>query len=416
MPTLSTTLIDKIPLFMSVPLEERQQLIEIFHPIQFTPGTIIVNEGDQGESFFIIIDGEVDIIKAMGSPEERSFGVRTLGDFIGEMSLLEKKGLRSATVRARTTVQLLSINRAEFNIMLQRWPNLAIEMLHEMSVRLRSTEQATINDLQQKNIELTKAYTELKAAQEQIIEKEKLEKELQVARRIQSSFLPQQLPALPGFDFGARILPARAVGGDLFDFIPLKRGLLGIMIGDVSDKGVPAALFMALTRSILRVEASRTASPVKLLQNVNHHLLGMNDEGMFVTVLYGVLDPGNGEFHYARAGHEIPILIDEDAKILNQSFNPGQMLGLFSNPLIDEQVITLKPGSTMLLYTDGATDATDNNNNHLDRSGLISHLVANFQQPAQQIADYLLEAITARQGSNPQFDDITLITVCSISE
>ena len=408
---MNTDLIDKIPLFMSVPADERQRLIEIFHPIEYPPGSIIIREGDHGENFFIIIGGEVDIIKALGSPEERSFGIRTLGDFIGEMSLIEKHGIRSATVRARNTVHLLSINRAEFNIMLQRWPNLAIEMLHEMSVRLRTTEQATIRDLQEKNIELTKAYTELKAAHEQIIEKEKLEKELQVARRIQSSFLPQELPIFPGYEFGARILPARAVGGDLYDFIPLSKKRLGVLIGDVSDKCIPAALFMALTRSILRVEATRTLSPVKLLQKVNHHLLEMNKESMFVTVLYGVLDQDSGEFHYARAGHEIPVLIGPDFQPIDRKFNSGQMLGIFSNPLIDEQVVTLQPGGTLLLYTDGATDAIDEINNPFERTGLISQLIADYHLPPQQITDRLINAIIIRQGDKPQFDDITILAV-----
>jgi phosphoserine phosphatase RsbU/P len=402
-------LVAQIPFFQSVPEEERRQLVETFKPADVPPGVIIVREGDYGDWFFVIISGEVEIIKAIDTPEERTFGVRTVGDFIGEMSLIEKQGVRSATVRSTTPVKLLGMNRAEFNIMLQRWPNLALEMLHEMSVRLRSTEQATIHDLQEKNLQLTKAYAELKAAQGQIIEKEKLEKELQVARRIQSSFLPHILPKIDGYDFGARIMPARAVGGDLFDLIPLKKDRLGILIGDVSDKGVPAALFMALTRSLLRVEAFRTASPVKLLQKVNQYLLDMNNEEMFVTVMYGVLDQATGEFHYARAGHEVPILIDKNDRLVERNFNPGQMLGLFSTPLIDEQVIRLEPGSKVLFYTDGATDATDDQDQPLDRERLVQLFHTNHKQHAQEIADDLLTAILAHQGNNPQFDDITLI-------
>src|SRR5207302_6921336 len=133
-------------------------------------------------------------------------------------------------------------------------------------------ENRTIRDLQEKNLQLTQAYERLKLAQAQLIEKEKIEKELEVARGIQESMVPRKLPQLPGFDFGARMLPARAVGGDFFDFIPLNDGALGIVIGDVSDKGVPAALFMALTSNLLRAEAQRGSSVSDALLHVHRQL------------------------------------------------------------------------------------------------------------------------------------------------
>ena len=157
----------------------------------------------------------------------------------------------------------------------------------------------------------------LKAAQAQIIEKEKLEQELRTARRIQQSILPMELPRLPGYDFGATILSARTVGGDLYDFIPLGEGRLGIAVGDVSDKSVPAAIFMALTRSLLRAEATRSVvrppSPRQALQRVNKLLLDMNDAGMFVTLLYGILDGPRRTFSYPRAGHELPLIVHASA-------------------------------------------------------------------------------------------------------
>ena len=121
-----------------------------------------------------------------------------------------------------------------------------------LSSRLDQTQNRTILDLEEKNLQLTQAYDSLKAAQQQVIEKEKMELELNVARGIQQSMVPRTRPNLPGFDFGARMIPARAVGGDFFDFIPLDENALGIVIGDVSDKGVPAALFMALTSNLVR--------------------------------------------------------------------------------------------------------------------------------------------------------------------
>ena len=238
--------------------------------------------------FSSLSSGNASVIKALGTNEERLLRIFSPGDYTGEMSLLEPDGLRTATVRADTPLQAYEMTRPDFDELLSRNPKIAIEMLREFSQRLRNSQQATIGDLQIKNIELTKAYRELQEAQVQIIEKERLERELQVARQIQMSMLPGELPQLQDYEFGAQILPARAVGGDLFDFIDLGNDLLGITIADVSDKGVPAALFMALTRSLLRAVALSGESPATVLRKVNHHLLGMNQAAMFVSVLYGI--------------------------------------------------------------------------------------------------------------------------------
>jgi len=145
------------------------------------------------------------------------------------------------------------------------------------------------------------------------VEKEKLEHELQVARRIQSSLLPAQRPVSPGCDFGALMQPMSAVGGDFYDFVEFPDGRVGIAVGDVSDHGVPAALFMSMTVTLLRTAARRDASgsaaePAAVLRSVNRGLLEFDMSGMFVTVLYGVFDPRQREFSYARAGHEQPLL------------------------------------------------------------------------------------------------------------
>jgi sigma-B regulation protein RsbU (phosphoserine phosphatase) len=139
--------------------------------------------------------------------------------------------------------------------------------------------------------------------------------------------------------------------------------------------------------------------------------MDMQSEEMFVTVLYGLLDLTSGEFRYARAGHEIPVFINSDRTVIECGFNPGQMLGLFPGPLIDEQVIQVRPGSKLLFYTDGATDATNARDEQLDRLRLIDLLQENFDKSAQQTTDNLLAGILAHQGKSPQFDDITLVVV-----
>src|SRR5260221_7454445 len=175
------------------------------------------------------------------------------------------------------------------------------------------SERPPIRDRTAKNEPLAQALRALKAAQAERVKREKLERELEVARRIQSSLLPGERPASPGYDFGALMRPMSAVGGDFYDFVQFPDGRVGIAVGDASDHGVPAALFMTMTVTLLRTAARRDdgnspAAPADVLRSVNRGLLEFNTSGMFVTLLYGVLDPRRREFVYARAGHELPLL------------------------------------------------------------------------------------------------------------
>ena len=412
METHRIALIRKIPLFAALRDTETEFLAEILRGVEIPAGTLLFREDEPGASFDILVDGQVEIIKALGTPDERLLAVRGPGDFFGEMSLLDPDGLRTASVRARTPLRLLEMARADFDAVLQHRPALAYEITRGLSLRLRESDNATIADLREKNRELAQAYADLQVAQAQIIEKEKLEQELRTAHRIQQSILPSELPRLPGYDFGALIMPARSVGGDLYDFIPLGGGRLGIAVGDVSDKGVPAAIFMALTRSLLRAEATRVASPRRALERVNQLLLDMNDEGMFVTLLYGILDAKHGTFAYARAGHELPLLLGPDGSVRLAERGQGTPLGLFENAALDEQVIPVPRGSTLLLYTDGATDITGPEGELFGLERLQVLAQAALSGPtAQAFCGEIWRGLTTYQGSSSQDDDVALVAI-----
>ena len=349
----------QIPLFAELDARERHELAGVLRARELPPGVLLYREGDPGDAMCVLLEGEVDVVKALGSPEERVLGRRQSGEFLGEMSLLDADGRRTASVRTVTSLYFAELTRADFPLVLRRCPGLAYELLKILSRRLQQAHDGTIHDLRAKNRLLEQAYEELRTAQAQLVETEKLERELQVARQIQASMLPHELPLLACFEFGAWMQAAEAVGGDLFDFVTLPSGRIGVTIGDVSDKGVPAALFMALTRSLVRAETGQSSTPGDLLRRVNKLLLDMNDAGMFVTMLYGELDPATGQFAYARAGHETPFSLDRDGRLLVARPDTGQPLGLFEDPLVDEQTIQLSPGSVLVLHTDGATDMTD---------------------------------------------------------
>src|SRR6185503_9607533 len=356
---MRSSLLRKVPLFSALPANEIKYLASRLTPYQCAPGHVLFQEGSWEEEFYILLEGEVEILKSVGTSDERSLGVRKAVTLLGEMSLFNRDGYRTATVRALTALALYKMNRAEFDALLHRQPQLAYEMVSLLSKRLESSENQTIADLKEKNEKLRRAYNELKAAQKQIIEKEKLERELELSSQIQQSILPRSLPKRTGFDFGALIIPAHAVGGDFYTFLSLDKNHVGIVVGDVCDKGIPAALFMSLVYSLIRVEARNSRSPVKVLRQVNRHLLNMmNNSTMFVTLIYGILNCNNGRFHYARAAHPAPILLDESGTVVKIPVKPGQPLGLFGNLPIDEERITIPASGTMLLFTDGLNEVS----------------------------------------------------------
>jgi len=408
---MSANVLREVALFRSLPADEIRRLEQTLPRHEFDAGTVLLHESEEAERLFIIVAGEMEIIKELGMPSERVLRVLEAGAFIGEMGLLNPASRRTASVRARTPVKLLEMTRADFDAVLHRYPALAYEMIRVFSQRLEEFENNTIRDLKAKNLELSRAYEQLKAAQAQLAEKERMGRELEVAREIQRSMLPREVPRRVGFDFGGLTEPAHLVGGDFFDFIPLSNDSLGIVIGDVSDKGLPAALFMAITASLLRAEARRAGSPADALRNVHEQLSTMNQSGMFVTLFYGVLEGNTRKFRYARAGHELPIVFDRGGGEVTLPQAPGLPLAALEKALLDEQEIVLPAGGTLLLYTDGVTDVLDANGGRFGLERLRKELEFHRATSAQKLCDTLMEKTVVHRGATPQYDDITLVAL-----
>lgn len=408
---MSNNHIRQIPLFATLPDEAIHHLETSLKRIDLPEESFLFNEGDKGDSFYIILNGQVEIIKALNTENERVLAIRAQGDFLGEMGLLIREGRRTASVRSRTPVQLLEINHIDFDSLLKEWPSLALDMLREVSNRLRESQNKTIRDLSEKNRLLSQAYQELQAAHTQIIEKEKLERELAVARGIQQSILPRQLPHIPGLVFGVLIESARQVGGDFFDFIPLGKGRCAVVVGDVTDKGIPAAIFMALTRSLIRAKVTATSTPAQILQRVNRLLIQMQDGSMFATVLYAIVDQNLHQISFGRAGHELPLIFTSSGELTELTPEPGQPIGLFDRPKIDERSILFTPGSTMVMYTDGVTDAVNENGELFGPRRLQDVIQRDLKSTPQLICDNTMNNIREFQGNQLQTDDITLVAI-----
>jgi len=238
--------------------------------------------------------------------------------------------------------------------------------------------------------------------------RERLEQELRVARLIQQTLLPKEMPALAGYQIAGYYQPARAVGGDFYDFLQLADGRLGLVVGDVTDKGVPAALVMATTRAIMRGAALQFDRPGRVLEQANELLVPDIPRNMFVTCLYAILNPNTGHLIYANAGHDLPYRRHVGGS--DELRATGMPLGLLPGMTYEEKETILQPGETVLFYSDGLVEA-HNPQREMFSFGRLQKLVADHMGGAALI-EHLLSELTGFTGPGwEQEDDVTLVTL-----
>jgi sigma-B regulation protein RsbU (phosphoserine phosphatase) len=241
----------------------------------------------------------------------------------------------------------------------------------------------------------------------------KMEQELILAGELQASFLPSKLPNIPGWQLAATLQPARKTSGDFYDIIPLPEGRLGLLIADVVDKGAVAALYMALNWILIRTYAEEyPTQPELVLSSVNHRLLIDTRTDQFVTVFYGVLDPATGDLTYCNAGHNPPYLLSaQDSDAVRSLKKTGIMLGLFGDQTWEQGTVRIAPGDVLVLYTDGVTDAEDEQERFFGQERLLTSVQATLGRSAQDIQDALVTEIDEFVGGAVQIDDIALMVV-----
>lgn len=253
--------------------------------------------------------------------------------------------------------------------------------------------------------------TELRAALETKTAYLALQQELEIAQRVQLASLPEALPATDDLELVGRMVPAREVGGDCYDFFELDDARIGIVVADVSGKGVPAALFMAIARTLLRAVAQRFDEPGPCLERLNELLVQNNHEELFVTVFYGIFDRRTGRLDYANGGHNPPVLLRGD----QTQFLPrtgGMALAVFDDVPYAEASIDVLPGDTVLFFTDGITEAIGPGGEEYGVERLTARLVASRANPAGTMIELVLDDIRAFAGAEPQADDITCVALC----
>jgi len=242
---------------------------------------------------------------------------------------------------------------------------------------------------------------------------QKVGQELAVAGEIQATFLPDVLPTIPGWQLAATLKPAKQTAGDFYDLIPLPDGRLGILIADVTDKGMGAALYMALSRTLIRTYAGEyVARPDLVLSAVNDRILMDTRATLFVTVFYSVLDTGSGKLTYCNAGHNPPYLLKaKERGAVQELTKTGMALGLFEGMTWEQGAVSLAPGDALVLYTDGIPDAQDRNQTFFGADRLKEIAATTLGRSADDIRDLLLEELGDFVGDVPQSDDITLMVV-----
>jgi sigma-B regulation protein RsbU (phosphoserine phosphatase) len=249
----------------------------------------------------------------------------------------------------------------------------------------------------------------------EVVQQERLEREMEVGRDIQASFLPQKFPQAVGWQVSALWRAARQVGGDFYDFFELQPDVpgharWGVVIADVADKGVPAALFMALSRTLLRSVAIGRVEPADTLRRVNELILSDARSEQFVTVVYGVLEPAAGLFRYAIAGHNPPVWIHSDG---TAGIMPGHgiALGVLDHVEYQEHEVRLERGDTLLLYTDGLTEAFNEQKEEFGLERVLAVARTHHAQPTPGLLQALTDAVEAHVSGAEVFDDLTIVVV-----
>ena len=248
-------------------------------------------------------------------------------------------------------------------------------------------------------------------------EQERIKKELEVAQRIQVSFLPETCPPVSGWDLAAFWRSAREVGGDFYDFIPLPvrledegdEGRMGLVVADVADKGVPAALFMALSRTLLRTVSIGGRSPSNAISRTNDLILADARSGLFVTMFYTILQPRSGDIAYVNAGHMPPLVVRADEGTAEELRVPGMALGILPDQRFGEYTSHLEQGDTLILYTDGVTDAMNAQQESFGLARLKELVQSHRHEAARDLADTINRAVAVFVGEATQFDDFTLV-------
>jgi len=410
-----------LPIFKGLADANLARLAGQVHSQHLAAGEVLFWQGEAGHACYVVLAGELEVIGHPGEAEVR-LELCGPGRMIGEMALIDPSP-RSATVRALTGSHLAVFDEQAFLELMHSSPELTLDLLRSSTARLRSTSQQMIADMEAKNAELLRAYNELQAAQAERIRLGKIEEELAVARRIQQLFLPRHIPQPHGWQIAAYNRGAQEIGGDFFDCIQLANQQLGVVVADVCGKGVPAALFVALTRSLVRASSLAPwvlqrdeQAPDQLMASAlwfaNDYIASEHGESaMFITLFYAVLEPTTGRLGYINAGHNPPLLISADGQSVRELETSALPLGIVAGQTFEANALMLAPGELLVGFSDGITEAMNQAGEPFGDRPLVEAIQAHAGQPADTLVQTIIQLVDEFVAGAPQADDMTLLII-----
>lgn len=360
--------------------DELALLDDITDCLALEPGDVVVRENESGRQMFVLLEGEL-VVSIKGREIDRL----STGTIFGEMTMIDGRP-RSATVSAVSAGRLVALDRDGFRDLVQKAPEFALRVMSIMSHRLRRMTEDESQRL-------------------------RMEEELAVGRRIQQAMLPAACPAVAGWQFAAVYKAAREVGGDLYDFVipPADPQKLHISIADVTGKGVPAALFMAVGRTILRMEALDLHTPAQALSRVNRFVVHDVQSRLFMSAFVVQLDWATGHVVYANAGHNPPYWLRAGSGSLEMLSVPGLVVGAFDFDSFSDRECHVAPGDYLVFFTDGITEARNTSGDFLDEEGLETLLGSRKWSDADELLRAIVDLVENFADGAEQADDYTVV-------
>ncbi len=406
------------------------RLIDGSSTAAYAPDEVLVRQGDPSDVAFFVIEGEVEVIaeSSFGAVSLARLPVRSLIGDIGVFANLP----RTATLRAIGPVRVLCLGRGALLEAGRANPGLLLSVIGQLGQRLGAVNKAVgfytnalaalerhdfdpaiLDTLLNPVPELVDFAQTFRRMAEQIILRRRQHDEMASASLIQRAMLPRTtaLEELIGkVDIHAEMRPAREVGGDFYDVLQLDERRLGVSIGDVCGKGVPASLFMAITQTVTRLVVRQELDLATAMARANLLLCAENVSSMFATLFYGILDLDTGEFTYCNCGHNPPLLVRKDGAV-EMLTNTGIALAMFEEAPYKSRTTVMKPGDRLFLYTDGITEAHNADKTLFGDDRLGEVVKHSASMPGRQAIDTIIAAVDAFAGETPQFDDITCLSL-----
>lgn len=391
-----------------LPEEDFDLLLNAVDTSEHKAGDIICREGHLEYVLYIIQDGTVAFTKKMDQGDQ-FLGIRGKGEFFGELGVLDRVP-RAATVHAVSDCKLIEIHENTLNTILTRSPSVSRAVMRGLTRSVRDTDQITIAELQLKNTELAKTLDNLRAAQAELLRRERLKLDLEIAAQVQKNILPATFPDVPNFEFGLVARPAREIGGDLYDVIKLNNNYASIIMADASGKSVQAAIYMAIVRALFISQSRANRSAIEIAEQVHNLLLKVSTAEMFVTAFYAKLNYNTREMSYIRGGHDRPIYYQTATQKIQLLDTPGRFLGMLPDLILEEAQLTFKPGDVLVCYSDGVTDAVRSGDQQMYGLENLQAIVAKEgHRPAQDLADIIVTDVDKFRDGEEQPDDLTLL-------